>query len=95
MENNSKNIQIKNKEKDYNIKISYKSNSLNIEMKYKDNNMLLHIYSYEKTMDELKENNPFFKMFDKIKEIFEELCGKIEESFNRFTTRKNDISYKI
>ena len=78
--NNSKNIQIKIKEKDYNIKISYNSNSLNIEVKYKDNNMLLHIYSYEKTMDELKENNPFFKMFENLKEIFEELCEKIEKS---------------
>ena len=78
--NNSKNIQIKNEGIDYNIKISYISNSLIIKVKYKDNDMLSHIYSFEKTMNELKEYHRFFKIYENIKDVYNELCSLIDEA---------------
>ena len=76
--NNSKNFQIKNEGIDFNIKISYISNSLIIKVKNKDNDMLSHIYSFEKTMDELKKYHRFFKMYENIKDAFKGLCDLIE-----------------
>ena len=50
--------------------------------------MLIHKYSFEKTMDELQKYNKCFILFEDIKLIYQEICDLIKES--SFLEEKKD-----